>query len=346
MAKRKRRSGVGEFLYWLRYRIGEFFLRAFVRLFPAIPRSLLRLLTAVGARLTFMVFWKYRKRMEQNLAMAMGAEFPTTQTTRTIVRLAWRNFAQGMYETARAIHSSKEEISSAIALEGEEHLKRALERGKGVIALSAHLGSFTLIGARLAAASYPFSVVVKQPRDQRFGRVMDDIRLRVGAKTISAKPRREAAKKILQALRKNEIVLMIADEFKSRGIEVEFLGWTVAAPRGPATLALRSGASVVPMFVTRDRHDRLTLRIKPEITLAKTGDPQEDVARNLIVFTRELESMVRRYPEQWNWLGFPKDGKGQPLAETISRPVDPDRKKEPTQKKGFLPRTYEPSKGP
>lgn len=346
MRKSKRRSRAGQFLYWLRYRIGEFFLRAFVRLFPALPESLLRLLTAAAAQLTFLIFWKYRRRMEENLAIAVGAELSAARTARTMARLAWRNFAQGMYETARVVHSSKREISSAIALEGEEHLKRALQRGKGVIALSAHLGSFTLIGARLAAEGYPFHVVVKQPRDQRFGRLMDDIRLRVDVKTISARPRREAAKKILQALRRNEIVLMIADEFKSGGVEVEFLGRTVAAPRGPATLALRSGASVLPMFVTRDRHDRLTLEIKPEITLIRTGDPQEDVARNVSAFTRELESMVRRYPEQWNWLGFPKDGKREPFPETISSPIDPDPRKRTTQKQGFLPRSYEPPEGP
>jgi hypothetical protein len=48
-----------------------------------------------------------------------------------------------------------------------------------------------------------------------------------------------------------------------------------------------------------DAEDHLTLRISPEIDLVKTGDAEEDVAANLALFTRHLEDMVRRYPDQW-----------------------------------------------
>jgi len=221
--------------------------------------------------------------------------------------MAWRNFARGVYETACALYTSREMICASVAIQGEEYLKQALARGNGVIALSAHLGNFTMIGPRLAAAGYPFSVVVKHPRDQRFARLIDHYRAMVGVKTISARPRREAAREILSALRRNELVLLIADEFKSGDVKVEFLGCTVSAPRGPVTLALRTGGAVVPVFVTRDPEDRLTLRIGSEINLLKTGDLQEDVAANVALFARHLEGMVRRYPDQWNWLGFQRN---------------------------------------
>lgn len=222
--------------------------------------------------------------------------------------MAWRNFAQGVVETACNLYTSKEKICSTVVMQGEEHLKKALKRGKGVIALSAHLGNFAIIGPRLAAAGYPFSVVVKQPRDQGFARLLDHYRAQVGVKTISARPRREAVRQILSALRSNEVVLLIADEFKSGGVEVEFLGRTAPAPRGPVTLALRTSAPIVPMFVTRDPADQLTLHIRPEIDLVRTGDLQEEVTQNVVLFARQLEAMVRRYPDQWNWLGFRENG--------------------------------------
>jgi len=247
--------------------------------------------------------------MEENLSLAMREEFPSLEKRKSVVWKAWRNFARGMCETTCSVYHSKEEILSAIGIQGEEHLQSALKQGKGVIALSAHLGNFTMIGPRLAACGYPFSAVVKQPKDQRFARLIDEYRGRVGVKTISAKPRREAARQILKALRRNEVVLMVADEFKSGGVEVEFLGRTASAPRGPVTLALRAGASVVPMFLTRDQEDRLTLHIWPEIDFVKSGDLQQDVNSNVALFTQELESMVRRYPDQWNWLGFHRDGR-------------------------------------
>ncbi len=317
MAEKKKKTFlVRKFFYGLRYRIGEYCLRGFVAILPWIPRRVILLFTSAVARLTFALLWKYRKRMEENLSMAMGGEFTTREKRRAVVWKAWRNFAQGVYETTCTLHSSKEKICSAVAFEGEEHLQQALAREKGVIALSAHLGNFTMIGARLAAGGYPFSAVVKQPKDPRFARLIDYYRLMVGIKTISAKPRREAARQILKALRRNEVILLIADEFKSGGVEVEFLGRTAPAPRGPVTLALRTGAAVLPTFVTRDHEDRLTLHIGAEIDLIKTGDLQEDIAANASLLTGHLETMVRRYPDQWNWLGFHRNGR-RPRSEMV-----------------------------
>lgn len=314
MARKGKRSPFQELLYGLRYRIGEYCLRGFVSLLPWIPRRLVLLFTAVAARLTFLILWRYRLRMEENLAIAMGREFPTAEKRRDLVRRAWRNFAQGVYETASIVYSSKEAICSLVAIRGEEALKQALAKGKGVVALSAHLGNFTMLGARLAVAGYPTSVVVKHPRDRRFARLTDSYRAQAGVKTISAKPRREAVREILKALRKNEVVLLIADEFKSGGAEVEFLGQGVSAPRGPATVALRTGAPVIPMVIARDPEDRLTLHIGAEVVLIRTGYSQKDVDANVALLTRHLENMVRRYPEQWNWLGFHRNGR-RPKSE-------------------------------
>jgi KDO2-lipid IV(A) lauroyltransferase len=325
MAKKKQRFSLRKIPYWLRYRIGEFCLRGFVFVLPWIPKWLLGFFVAAAARLTFALLWRYRIRMEENISMAMGDEYSTKEKRRAMVWMAWRNFARGVYETTCTLYSSKERICSTVAVQGVEHLQGALSKGKGAIALSAHLGNFTMIGARLAAEGYPFNAVVKQPKDERFARLIDDYRARVGIKTISAKPRREAARQILGALRRNEVVLLVADEFKSGGVEVEFLGRTAPAPRGPTTLALRTGAAVLLMFVTRDPEDNLTLHIGSEIDLIKTDDLQEDVNQNVALLTRQLEVMVRSYPDQWNWLGFHRNGRRPRSQIGLSQTASPGR---------------------
>ena len=288
-----------KFLYWLLYRTAEYCLRAIIFLVPRIPPRLLVLITSATVRLTFAILWPYRKLMEENVSMAMSDQFLPVERRKTLARMAWRNFVWGLYETACALYTSRDAICASVAIEGEEYLKRALEKGKGVIAFGAHLGNFTMIGPRLVAAGYSFSIVVKHPPDQRLTRLIDGYRAKVGVKTISAKPRRQAARQILDALRRNELVLVLPDVFKSGRVNAQFLGSAVYVRRGPVTLALRAGAAVVPMYVTRDGEDRLTLRISPEIDVVKTGDLQEDVAANLALFTRHLEDMVRRYPDQW-----------------------------------------------
>jgi KDO2-lipid IV(A) lauroyltransferase len=246
-----RRTALGQFLYNCRYRAGEYALRGFIGLLPYVHSRVIARVTSFMAWLAFQVMRGYRERMEKNITAALGDEFPSVAARKKMVWQAWRNFARTVLDTTLLMHLSKEKIIATVALEGEDHLRRALEKGKGVLALSAHLGCFTMIGARLAASGYPFSVVVKQPAHKRFAQLTDDYRSQVGIHTISAKPRREAVRGILKALRNNRIVLVIADEFKSGDQLVDFFGMKMPAPRGPATLALRTGAMTLPMFATR-----------------------------------------------------------------------------------------------
>jgi KDO2-lipid IV(A) lauroyltransferase len=292
--------------YSCKYRIGEYALRSFVALLPWIPYRCVALFTAVMARFSFMLLWKYRKRMEANVEKALDGQIADAAQRKALLQRAWLNFALGMLDTMAVLHLSKERIAATIALEGEEYVKQALAKGRGVIALGAHLGAFTLIGPRLAAAGYSFSVVVKHPNDARLARVMTDYRARIGVGTISAKPRQEAVRGILRALRKNGIVLVIADEFKSGGVAVNFLGQKAAAPRGPASLALRTGAVTLPMFAPRAPDGSVVLRIGPEIEPARHEDVEASVAATTRLFTGHIEAAVRRFPDQWNWLGFPR----------------------------------------
>ena len=319
MAVRRRRSSIGPIFHDLRYRMGEYSVRAFVRCLPWIPKWVPQLYLGMMTRLTFAVLWKYRTRMEENVAMALGDEFPDRADRKKLVWRAWNNFAQGVLATTLAMHDSKSAVIAKMNLTGEEHLQRALAKGKGVLALSAHLGAFTLIGARLAAAGYPFSVVVKQPGNERFARLIDDYRAQVGIHTISAKPRREAVRGILKALRQNRVVLVIADEFKSGDVMIDFFGQRCAAPRGPAALALRTGAVTLPMFATRQPDGSMLLAIDAPIEAVQTDNLEASVAATTAVYSRRLEAEIRRYPDQWNWLGFPRRDRGISRAEYARR---------------------------
>lgn len=309
MASSSRQAKRRSRLYDLRYRIGEYALRGFIALLPYVPFRVVEIYTSFLAWVTHAVLHRYRQRMEDNLAAALGKEIPLAEDRKKLVWRAWRNFARGVLDTTAVMHYSKQHIIDSVKLEGEEHIRRALEKGKGVLGLSAHLGRFTLIGARLAASGYPFSVVVKHPADERFARLTDEYRAQVGIHTIPAKPRRAAVRGILKALRENRIVLIIADEFKSGDVMVEFFGMKLPAPRGPATMAIRTGAATLPMFATLQSDASVLLSVGAPIPAVDREEVEASVVATTALYTRHLEDAIRRYPDQWNWLGLPnRDG--------------------------------------
>ncbi len=318
MKKLRRRSALGALFYDWRYRSGEYALRGFIRILPYIPFRAVEGFTSLMARAAYYLIWRYRRRMEENIGITLGREIPEPAARKNLARCAWQNFARTVLDTTAIMHCSKQEIVAKVVLEGEEHLKAALTQGKGVLALSAHLGSFTMIGARLAAGGYPFSVVVKHPAHKRFAQFTDDYRTRVGIHTIPAKPRRDAARGIIKALRQNRIVLVIADEFKSGDVLVDFFGLKLPAPRGPATLGLRTGAVTLPMFAIRKADDSLILSIGAPIEPVTVDDLDASVLATTALYTRHLEEAIRRYPAQWNWLGLPRRSENIARVETVS----------------------------
>jgi len=282
---------------WLIVELGRLAVRIF-------PRRLLFFLAEAIATAGFHLFRTFRRRCSANLSLAMGERLQA-QEVEEVVRRSLSNFFRAFIEVGVTLASSPEEIRHEVPLRGREHLEAALARGKGVVALGAHLGNFFLVGSRLAVDGYSTHVLVNQTQNRALAKLMDRYRLAVWQKTIHARPRRIASQSLVQVLRGNEIAVVIADEYRDgSGIHVPFFGRQVLARRGPATLALRTGAAVVPIYMVRDGTGRLTLVIEPEIELERSVTTRAAIQENVLRITQWLERVVRAYPDQWNWMNI------------------------------------------
>ena len=269
-----------------------------------VPRQWLYRFSDTLAVIGFYLLRGFRRRSIRNVGFALGEKLTGVQVEE-IVRKSLQNFFRDFVEIAVALVIRAEDLRSEIPIAGRENLDAALLKGRGVIVLGAHLGNFFLTGTRLAIENYPTYVLINQPRNGQFAKFMDDYRLKVRQKTIHARPRREALRELSLALRRNEVAVVIADEYRrDNGIHVPFFGRTVLARRGPATLASRTGAAVVPVYIIHDKGRGLKLIAEPELDLIRTDRGKAAIRENTLRMTQWLERTVRTYPEQWNWMNI------------------------------------------
>lgn len=282
-----------------------------------LPRRWLFSLADLLARIGFTLFKGFRARSTYNIAVALSNQLNSAAIENT-ARRSLRNFFRDCIEIGVTLESTDDELRAQIPIVGLQHLDAALNKGAGVLLLSAHLGNFFLIGTRLGVEGYPTYVLVNQPNDSRFAELMDKYRLKVKQRTIHARPQREALKRLNAVLRHNEIAMIIADEYRrGNGVQVPLFGRTVIARRGPATLALRTDAAVVPACIIRQPDDTLKLIIEPELELDRSGKGKAEVKENTIRVTQWLERTVLKYPDQWNWMNIRwwKTSLEEPIAQ-------------------------------
>ena len=252
------------------------------------------------AKIGFYLFRGFRNRSIANIRIALGDGLSSREIG-AVARQSLRNFFRACVEVGGAVVAADGKIKAEIPIVGRKHLDAALAKGKGVLLLSAHLGNFFLVGCRIAIEGVPTFVLVNQPRDGRVAELMDDYRRRVRQKTIHARPRHRALRELTEVLRRNQIAIIIADEYRQgSGIEVPLFGKRVIARRGAVSLALRTGAAVVPACMVRQADDSLRLVIEPELELARDERNAAAIRENTVRITRWLERTVRSYPEQWN----------------------------------------------
>ena len=267
------------------------------------PRRLVYLFSDALADLSYYLCQRLRKRSIRNIRVALGDQLDVRAASR-MVQKSMRNFFRGIVEIGHALSATPEELQREIPVVGREHMEKARAKGKGVIAISAHLGNFFLVGAELAMKGYPTYILVNLPRNGGIRDLLVQFGLQTGQRAIHARPRRKASSELLRVLRQNKLAVIIADEHGAkRGIRVQFFGRTVMARRGPATLALRSGAALVPVYLIRGQNSTLTLIVEPEIELQRSGDVSADIRENTLRITQWLERVIRAYPDQWNWMG-------------------------------------------
>lgn len=248
----------------------------------ALARSYVKLLDVAMPRL--------RRVALKNLEMAGFSD------REKIADGVFQSIARLLVAFARFPTITRENVGEWIRYEGLENFTKVLERGRGVLVATAHLGNWELSAFAHAWMTAPMNIVVRPLDNPRVDALVEKRRGLSGNRVIEKK---EAARGILRALAANQAVGILIDQNTSleEGVFIDFFGVKACAGSAFAKLAYRSGAAVVPGFALWSAaENKYVLRFYPAVEI--TGDATADTQRIQTV----LESVIREYPDQWLWI--------------------------------------------
>ncbi len=291
-----------EIKYWFRDFAANLLLTIAIGVLKPLPPGALVFMGRMFGTVAFHLVKRYRNRVLGNLFLAFGDE-KDTEEIKKLAKEVFFNFSLTPLETTYGYTHPFDKFVLKIEIQGKEHLEKALAQKKGVIGLGLHLGPFTLVGARLSLEGYPFNIIINEGKFPKLWKSIGDYQRRLGQNPFSQQPTSVSVKKSLNALRRNEILYLVADEQQIRGgLPVPFFGQTAYTPPGPAIFSLKTGAPILPMFIIREAGVPRTLQIGSPLEVERTSDERKDTERLTAEFTRVIEEIVRRYPDQWPWL--------------------------------------------
>ncbi len=229
------------------------------------------------------------------------------------VDAAFASYARYWAESLRLPGLSLAALEAGMASEGMDEIHRARDEGNGVILALPHLGGWEWAGMWLARSGVPVSVVVEALEPPEVFEWFAAFRRRLGMEVIAAGP--GAGTACLRALRANRVLCLLCDRVvgATPAVDVELFGERTGLPAGPVTLALRTGAPLVPTAAYfADVTDGHLVVVRPRLELMRAGRLRDDVARGTQLLAGELEALVRRAPTQWHLMqpNWPSDGPG------------------------------------
>ncbi|HLX87321.1 MAG TPA: phosphatidylinositol mannoside acyltransferase [Acidimicrobiales bacterium] len=232
---------------------------------------------------------------------------------RTWTRRAYRAYARYWLEGARLGSLDRRVIERRMHVEsGWAQFVSAMDAGRGVILALPHVGSWEWGGAWLALKGYPMTAVAEPIEPPELYDWFVHEREKMGLTIVQLGP--DVGPVLLRTLRGGGLVGLLCDrDIQGNGIEVEFFGERTTLPAGPATLALRTGAALIPAAVYSGPGSGHTGVIGAPVSLERTGRLRADVARITQDVAKALERLIRRAPEQWhlfqpNWPSDPGYG--------------------------------------
>ncbi len=236
---------------------------------------------------------------------------PDGALVRRLSRRTFREYARYWADGSRLPYVGEAGVRAKFRLEeGDDHLRAAFALGRGIVMALPHVGSWEWGGAWLALEGMPMTAVVERLEPEELFEWFLAQRRGMGLTGIPLGGHASAG--LLRALGDGHIAGLVSDrDLVGNGVEVEFFGEKTTLPGGAATLALRTGAPLLPVVVYSGPGDGHTGVVHAAVDTTRRGSLRDDVTRVTQELAHIFEGDIRAHPEQWhlyqpNWPSDPR----------------------------------------
>lgn len=275
-------------LLWLAMRTGS-------ALVNVIPLRVSYTLARGGGLAAYWLWRGGRRRCIDNMRHVTGGD---ERAARRYARQSFGNYAVFLIDFLRSMRMTLDAARDRVSFDDWDELEH-LRSGNGIVFVTMHVGNWDLGAAALAVAGFPMTVIADSFNNPRVDRFVRESREHLGMTVV---PASRMGTGILRALRRNEVIAVLADvpAPANGGIEVDFFGDSIRVHDGIARIALRTGATVIAATLLREDpwNDQVEARLEP-VAFEPTGDDAHDVQALTQAIFERLELLVRRSPDQW-----------------------------------------------
>jgi Kdo2-lipid IVA lauroyltransferase/acyltransferase len=243
---------------------------------------------------------KYVDILKKNVSLALDIDINDKKTT----MIAWKIYItwyRNIADFLKLPRISNEKFKKRVEIHGLENLREALEKGKGAVLFSAHMGNFEWAGCRIAVEGFKVTGVGLERPYKKTNLFFENRRRPRGMETIYANKR---DLNIFRILKNNESLAMPTefDPLKTAR-KYDFFNQKAYIPSGPVELALKTGAELIPSFTWRkdkyNHYHEICEPLRLERDEKKFADRKEFIDYNMKKMTEVLEKYIREHIEEW-----------------------------------------------
>ncbi|MBP7088829.1 MAG: lysophospholipid acyltransferase family protein [Candidatus Omnitrophica bacterium] len=241
--------------------------------------------------------FRFSKKDRQTVIYNLNPIFNDAKKTTKYAREVFINFAYYLADFFRHSKITKNFIKKYVRITGLENVDASFSTGKGIIALTAHLGNYEFAGALVSSLGYSVAAVALPHKNKHINKFFNERRYQANIKVI---PTGSAVKGCLSVLKQKSILALLGDrDFSNSGHIFEMFSRPARFPRGPAYFSLKSGAVIIPAFLIRENRDYYHLFFEEPIDASGKTDEQEIIKSYIPI----LEKYIKLYPGQWYMFG-------------------------------------------